>query len=286
VLTYYSGSGKSRSRQYDVVWEARGPVESSATAQGARLAFRFEVPDGLPASEKPRGAYHLWRLHLEGRQSDVPLDRTFEIAVFATGAHSREVQAETTRAGEAAARQTLDEALMDPRKAAALGQEMGLSIEESDGWLRLVLHPGRQKILAALFGGIGIAFVGVAWGAADTDAMTRWIVGLIGAVAGGVGLYMPFNSLDVRVSRTRIERVRSWFGFVIARQRIRPTQLRKVEIAQGSTLTINTKTTVYYRLIGKGSFGKFRLVESIPDRGLVEAIRDRILLHAGLRVSG
>ena len=113
--------------------------------------------------------------------------------------------------------------------------------------------------------------------------MARWIFRLLGLAVLGAGLYFPFNTLDVRVSPAEIKRVRSLFGFVIRRQTIRPQQLRKLEIAKGATTNMGDKTTVYYRLVGKGNFGKFRLVEGLPDRSLVEAIRDQVMIYAGLK---
>jgi hypothetical protein len=39
------------------------------------------------------------------------------------------------------------------------------------------------------------------------------------------------------------------------------------------------------QLTGKGPFGRFKLIESIPDRVLVAAIRRQVMLAAGLRLS-
>ncbi|MDH3641773.1 MAG: hypothetical protein OES38_06735, partial [Gammaproteobacteria bacterium] len=95
VHSYMSGSGKNRSRRYDVEWQARGPAEASMAGSGLRLEFRFDVPEGLPESEKKRGSYHLWRIQLNGDQQDVPLQRTFEIAVFGTAEASQHIQVDT-----------------------------------------------------------------------------------------------------------------------------------------------------------------------------------------------
>ena len=283
MYTYYAGSGKNRSRRYDVKWEARGPGCVTANPTGARLSFRFDVPHGLPASEKPRGDYHLWRLHVEGNQLDVPFRRTFEIGVFPTGERSRHVHVDTTKARAEAVREVLEGAVAGLPAAVQLREDLGLTIEARNDWLRLCLGTGRQKPLAFLFGGIGLVFLGVALVYADASALERLVFGVIGSMGVAVGLYLPFNALDVRISRREIRRVRTWLGMVIRRQKIRPAQLQALEIEQGASYYVNHRTTVYYRLEGIGGFGKFRLLESIPDRTLVAGIREQVMAYAGLR---
>ncbi len=283
VHSYMSGSGKNRSRRYDIEWEASGPAAASQTASGLRLAFRFDVPEGLPQSEKKRGEFYYWRLQLRGDQQDVPLERTFDIAVFPTGEHSRYVDANTTAAGREAASAELAGALTSSHKAAELREDVGLSIEQRGDWLRLLFHPGRQKFLAAIMLTVGLSFFAALLFAEFDDGLARLIFGALGAIATGAGVYLPNNTLDVRISPREIKRERSLFGVVIRRQRIRPEQLHKLDIAEGASMYIGDKTTVYYQLVGKGSFGKFQLVDGIADRGLVEAIREHVVAHARLR---
>ncbi|MCZ6459809.1 MAG: hypothetical protein O6766_10645 [Gammaproteobacteria bacterium] len=65
--------------------------------------------------------------------------------------------------------------------------------------------------------------------------------------------------------------------------------MTELAIAQGSTVTAGSKSTIYYllstiyyRLIGKGPFGEFRIAETIADRSLVEALRRQVMAAAGL----
>lgn len=89
----------------------------------------------------------------------------------------------------------------------------------------------------------------------------------------------------MRISKRRLKRVRTWFGVVVGSQEIAPQQLEELEIDKGSSTSSGNKTTIYYQLTGKGSFGRFKLIESIPDRVLVEAIRRQVMLAAGLKLS-
>ena len=282
VYSYMSGSGKNRSRSYDVKWQAQGPAAVAPNGRDLRLEFRFDVPHGLPQSEKKRGTYHFWRVLLKGDQPDVPVDRSFDIGVFATAETSRHIGVDSTAAGRESAAQEISGALTDSRIAAALRDEIGLSIEQRGDWLRLMFLAGRQKLLAAIVGCVGLSFLAVGVFSPEAGYLTGWIFTILGIVGLGIGLYLPFNTLDVHISPTEFKRVRAWFGFVIRRQSVRPQQLRKLEIAKGASTTVNDRTTVYYHLVAKGSFGKFRLVDGLADRGLVEAIRDQVMIHAGL----
>ncbi len=118
-----------------------------------------------------------------------------------------------------------------------------------------------------------------------TTSVMRWAFGGFGIGLLLLALYLPFNSLDVRINRRKLKRVRSWFGLVIRTQEISAQDLDELEIDKGASSSSGNKTTIYYELIGKGCFGRFKLIESIPDRVLVEAIRRQVMLAAGLRLS-
>ena len=106
--------------------------------------------------------------------------------------------------------------------------------------------------LAAIVGCVGLSFLAVGVFSPEAGYLTGWIFTILGIVGLGIGLYLPFNTLDVRISPTELKRVRAWFGFVIRRQSVRPQQLRKLEIAKGASTTVNDRTTVCYHLVAKG----------------------------------
>ena len=285
--SYISGSGKNRSRKNTVEWEAAGPVKVVAHGIGKKLHFRFGLPDGLPISEKKSGnSYRYWQLRLncEGK---VPLDRVFEIPVFATKQNSQDLAVNTTQAGAEEARNILKGAVLDPEKALVLFKKYRLTLEHRDGWLRLLFSVGRQKIMAFMLFLFGAACVGVSVFIPENDfgmIIFRLVFGLVGLPLILGSFYLPFNSLDLRISRTQIIRERFWFGMRIKRQEVIPSQLTQIEVSKGASSTSGNKTTQYYRLIGKGSFGKIRLAEGVTDKALITAIRNEIMGYAGLKV--
>ncbi len=181
---------------------------------------------------------------------------------------------------------------MDPVQLACLLERYGLAVEQRDGWLRLYLRRGRQR---------GMAFVALLLGAAfllaslavpgsllpDAELATtaiRITSACFGACLVLLALYLPFNALEIRISRRKMLRLRTWLGLVIRSREISLDELEELEIdrtaaAAGSPITIS------YELVGRGRFGRFKLVESIPDRSLVEAVRTQVMIAAGLKPS-
>ncbi len=286
VHSYVSGSGKNRSRREDVRWQASGAGELLHDGSAIKLAFRFDVPAGLPSSEPQEGgSYDYWRVRVRSDQASMAFDRTFEIGVFATAELSQHVSVDTTARGREDARETLDGAMVDPGQAQDLRAQHGLSVERRGDWLRLYLHRGRQRGMAMVVGLVGIVFAGVMVFLPDeglTTTILRVVFGFFGFVLIALAAYLPFNSLDVRISKREISWIRTWFGLVVDRRKISPRDIQTLEIAKGSSSTDASGTTIYYRLTGKGAFGTFRLLESISDRALVEALREQVMAAAGL----
>jgi hypothetical protein len=279
--------GKSR-RESEVLWQTSGIAESVALGGGAEVRFRFDVPSGLPASDDDDELSHTWLIKLESRQADVALRRAFEIGVFPTAEHAGAIGVDTSKRAEDRAERTLRGAFFDPRHRAQLLEEHGLEVDQRDGWLRLYLRRGRQRGMAFMTFLIGLVFTGVMLFMPDegfTTSVIRFAFGCFGVCLLLLSAYLPFNSLDVRISRRKLKRVRSWLGMVISSQEISPVELEELEIDKGSSTTSGTRTTIYYELVGRGDFGRFKLIESIPDRSLVEAIRRQVMLTAGLRLS-
>jgi len=93
---------------------------------------------------------------------------------------------------------------------------------------------------------------------------------------------LPFVAVDVQVSRRKIERVLRCWGVRLGRQTVRAEAVADLSIDPGRSGTIGRS----YDLVGRGDFGKLKLVDGIPDREFLDAIRRQIMLAAGLRPSG
>ena len=80
-----SRSGKNSSHNQKVVWKTHAAVEYEPSAKGIRLKFKAPVDDDLIGSTAAEGNnYYRWVVRLQGhyKQSDIHLDREFDIPVF------------------------------------------------------------------------------------------------------------------------------------------------------------------------------------------------------------
>lgn len=282
VHRYRRRSGRKRRWKEKVFWHTRGPAVAAAATTGLELQFRFDVPEELPESAPPSRSYYFWKLLVESDHEPLSLSRTFEIPVFATAEHAKSIDIDSAEMERIRARSRVNDALRDEKAAERLRRTKGLSLEVRSDWIRLYFHRGRHKAMAASLLFVGVLSAATFWmeDSGLTATLIRYVFGASGAVMIASAAYIPLNTLDVRVNRKQIVRVRSWLGLVLKRQTIAPRALREIVIERGASSS-NGEIT-YYRLIGRGTFGKFCFAEGIDDRAVLEALREKIACFAGL----
>jgi hypothetical protein len=161
----------------------------------------------------------------------------------------------------------------------------GLRVSLSGEVLTLHQHPQQQRVMA--FPVVAIAGVFALAALLLPDQIPSvWLFRLVFATFTAalllVALYLPFSSLEVRVSRQAVTRLRLWFGVEINRQQVRPQQVRGLEIAAIAGNSLPAGLAHSYRLVASGDFGCMRLLDGISDRLLMEALRAQIISAAGL----
>ncbi|TNF78930.1 MAG: hypothetical protein EP301_14220 [Gammaproteobacteria bacterium] len=97
-----------------------------------------------------------------------------------------------------------------------------------------------------------------------------------------LAVYLPLAAVDVEVSRRRIDWVRRWWWVSLRRRSVLAEAVADLSIDPGRSGSIGRS----YDLVGRGDFGKLKLVDDIPDREFLATIRRQIMLAAGLRPSG
>ena len=175
--------------------------------------------------------------------------------------------------------------LMDESVRRRAVEEFGLELDVADGNLCLSQHNRTQwgVALAALLIGVAFFFLpgympdfGFAAEAVRLTAFT------FGACLLLLAAYLPLAAVDVIVTRRRIERVRRWSRFALKRRIVLAEDVADLSIDPGRSGTIGRS----YDLVGRGEFGKLTLVDDIPDREFLDAIRRQIMLAARLRPAG
>ena len=181
------------------------------------------------------------------------------------------------------------QALMDEGVRRRASEEFGLELDIADGTLCLCQRHSHRRgtqwgvASVALLIGAGMFFLpaylpdlGIA---AEAARLTAFIFGFSLIL---LAVYLPFAAVDVAVSRRSIERVRRCWGFALKRRVVAAADVADFSIDPGRSGTIGRS----YDLIGRGPFGKLKLVDDIPDREFLDTIRRQIMRSAGLRPSG
>ena len=292
--SYVSGSGKNRSRHEETVWQSRGPATVATGGARPSLSFRFDVPKGLSGSEPKGSNYHFWQVTLASTSSAaVPLERAFKIAVFPTAQHSAHIDVDTGGSAQQVIADRLRDAIAEDAPDAAavetLRDNHGLAIERRGDWLRLHFPYGRAKLVALIVGPVGLTFglVGLGVFGDNSDWVLRIVFAGFALAALGVALYLPFNELDVRVSRQQIRCTRRWLGITLSHREFSPAQMTGIELEKGSTTTAGNKTTVRYGLVARlSSKRRVKIAEGIDGQSAARALRNLFMEQAGLRRAG
>ena len=217
LYSYMSGSGKNRSRKSSAKWQDTHVAHATSGAQGTRLSFRFDVPDGLNESdaEQSSDSYYLWQLSLKAELPGVDIDRDYQIPVYATQQQSRQLS-EISVAHARSNQRQID--------LAAIEKIVQLEYGESG---RSMLFPMGRNLWSGFMGAvIGTIFTGTGW-FLITDAGHA----IMGTVFGGVGLlialsafYYLLNSLEVLQEGSDISSVRRILGIPFKRMHMRRSE--------------------------------------------------------------
>ncbi len=247
-----SGSGDDRGRRESAKWQDAILAHAQPGGKGTRLAFRFDVPDGLPPSDAEQDDdYNLWRLNLAADLPGTDLDRDYEIPVYATAEESRSL------GGYAVERARAVQNTIDMQSARQL-----VNLSHEAAGKRLMYPMGR--VLAGPLGGflVGAIFAGAGWYlvAREGQAIFGSIFGGIGALLALVFFYMLCNSLEVRQTPSGIRTVRRLLGIPI-----RTTDLRRsdiVNLRKKSTMQSQSggKHTLYYTVCAVDRSGKEHVI--------------------------
>jgi len=207
--SYMSGSGKNRSRKESAEWQDTIVAHAEAGTRGTKLTFRFDVPDGEKESDAEQDdSYYLWRLNFSAELEGTDIDRSFEIPVYATRTHSRNLSKLAVERGRDKQTAIADKAVLNAvmLKQSASGRSM--------------FYPIGRNIGASLAGFV----VGSVFAAVGGFLIVSEGLRLFGSIFGGIGalvaigtIYSMANSLEVSRDVNGIKTVRRVFGIPVKR---------------------------------------------------------------------
>lgn len=234
IRSRVSGSGKNRRRTETALWQDDITATAEPGPEGTRLVFRFDVPEGLEASDADPDdrSRCIWRLNVSAELQGTDLDRNYEIPVYPTGARSTALPEDRLR--EARARE--DRADED-RVRRQLGFEYGLTGRQ------MHFPPGRNAGIAMTGLLFGIVFGGAGWYLLTReDALFMGLTfGLAGFLVGLGMLYTGLNSLTVTMDA----------GVITARRRVLGVPVRLQSMRRDSVVRMDRKSAFQAQSGGK-----------------------------------
>ena len=268
VYSYMSGSGKNRSRRETVKWAEHGQPRVDNALEGISLAFRFDIPEGLPQADvEQSGAYHLWRLSVDADIPGIDLSRSYNIPVFATGETARAVTHDISAQAAALRKQESDASKL----AIASGQfdieglSRAMQLRNEGNRIRLKFPMFRNRLLtlfAAIFaGGFGFASFSMANMASDGGLFGIFILifgipfFLVALVAVIATVYLLFNNLSVEISPGEVSVLRRLLFIPVYRRLLKRNDISHLSIKRSGSTGQGVDKVEHFRDQGAGQTG-------------------------------
>lgn len=270
VYTYETRDSDNKHRSAErMIWQNSQAAHlrrgMSRGRDSMNLLFRFDVPEGLPRSESKSGNYHHWRIHVHAEMEGVDLDRSFDIPVHPTSER-------TTLGLKQNIRQKSNQYLEQLTSI--------MRVEVGSDLLHMVFPQGRRKLLGAVTTGAGIlllvfGFLMLKLGSQEQGEFVLTFTGLICLLVSApvllLGLYMPCNTLDVKIAKDSITVRRAVLGIGLYRKKVAMSQLKQVVLEEGVRSQVNGRYTVTYCVVAIGQNGeKLVLAEGLKGKSLAE----------------
>jgi len=234
--TRSAGESSTEARE-QTVWQTEGMAQVEPHGSGSRLRFRFAVPGALPASEAPANDYHAWRLRVESTGSDLGLDRSFDVPVYATGASAHHPIPD---AAQHPALQPLREAQIDEiSDLEAIAGGVRLYQPYARGW--------RTHLPLALMGG-AFAGIGLFAGARGAPLLFPIVFGSLGGALLCYALFGLTNSLRVDLGTRGLRVERRILGLRLHWRQVPPQDIARLRLKESYTTQSGTRSTTYYRV--------------------------------------
>lgn len=244
IFSYFSGTGKNRSRREKVNWQDDGYAKVIPQANALGLQFRFKIPPGLKETEPAASEYNFWRLNVVLPLEGPNLDRNFELPVFNTGQRSRHLN--------------VDSSHERPPGVPELSAESLLPLQYH-GSNRVIHYPVLRKpglslgllVMGAVFAGLGYFL----WpDQSESEIMLYLMAAVFNLTGWGTVLaafYTAFNSLRISMDGYSISSVRSLFGIPISSHQYPYHEIQSVEAREGMSSNSGGKHTIEYSVIAK-----------------------------------
>jgi hypothetical protein len=288
VYSYMSGSGDSRSRRESIKWAEQGTPKIDNAHKGTRLAFRFDIPAGLPPADvEQTDAYHFWRLGINAEIPGIDLDRSYNIPVFATGATAQNVRHDVSAQAAALRKQESDAVKLNIASGQfdieGLSRAMRIRTEGNQIQLKFPMFRNRfLSLFATIFaGGFGFASYSMAEMASGGGIFGIFITifgipfFLVALVATIATVYLPFNNLVVDITPGEVSVLRRLLFIPIYRRRLRRDDISHLSIKRSGSTGQGVDKIEHFKIRAQDKQGSnVTLAEDIDGEDVATHFRD------------
>jgi hypothetical protein len=288
VYSYMSGSGDSRSRKENIKWAEQGQPRPESAGQGVTLAFRFDVPDGLPEADVDQtDAYHFWRLTAKAELEGVDLNRQYNLPVFKTGKRSRSVRHDVS-AQVAKHREQESEIARNAIERGEFdipGLSRAMRISQQGGEIRMAFPMFRNKVLtviAGIFAGgfgfgsysmIGMALKGGIYGLFIGLFSLPFL--LVAVLASLATIYLPLNNMRVHIRRNEVSVLRRLMMIPVFYRQLAVTDISYLAIKRSGSTGQGVDKIEHFKLQAHDLAGKsVTLAEDLDGENVAAHFRD------------
>ena len=271
LYSYETGTGKNRSRKERLDWQGLGIASANGFNNRTRVKFRFQIPEGLPESDVIRGkTYHLWRISMSCHDKRAPLERNFEVPVFATKKMSATNYPLTTESKETEAytTQSLEE-FIDI-------QRMGRSVS-------LYMPMGKRTGTARAFAIFGLGAIAVCLGIADVtqSSVPLWFIS-IGGVILLLAVYSLGKSIKSTIDSSGITSITCFLGISLGKRTLAKRDFREFSKKVTFSSSSGHKSTDWYVLEAISNDNKkIKIVERLRGEAEVDKLIDSLKVLSG-----
>jgi hypothetical protein len=288
VYSYMSGSGDSRSRRESIKWAEQGRPKIKNAPEGASMAFRFNVPEGLPPADvEQSGAYHFWRLGISAEIPGIDLDRSYNIPVFATGATAQNVNHDVSAQAAALRKQESDSTKLDIASGQfdIEGLSRAMRFRNEGNRIQLKFPMFRNKALslfaAVSAGGSGFASYGIAEMANGGGLFGIFIAifgipfFLVALVAAIATVYLLFNNLSVEISPGEVAVLRRLLFIPVYWRLLKRNDISHLSIKRSGSTGQGVDKIEHFKVRAQDKQGKhITLAEDIDGEDVATHFRD------------
>jgi len=298
VYSYMSGSGDNRSRRESIKWAEQGRPKIDNALEGVSLAFRFDIPEGLPPADvEQSGSYHFWRLGVNAEIPGIDLDRSYNIPVFATGQTAHNVSHDVSAQVAALRKRESDAAKLNIASGQfdieGLSRAMRFSNEGNRIQLKFPMFRNKLlTLLAAIFaGGFGFASFSMA-GMASGGGLFGILITLFGIpfflvalVAAIATVYLAFNNLVVDIAPGEVSVLRRLLFIPVYRRHLQREEISHLCIKRSGSTGQGVSKIEHFKIQAQDNQVKsITLAEDIDGEDVASHFRDYLAQRMAVAV--